>query len=117
MREDSWSPQESILRLGLVRAGLPEPDLNIDVFEENGSFLACLDLAYPRYRVGVEYYGIQHSDSYAEDVERMARLRANGWEMIEVTRAIAGRPWIVAARVRDALSDRGWRPGAPARGQ
>ncbi|WP_460799698.1 hypothetical protein [Microbacterium sp. GXF0217] len=46
MREDSWSPRESKIRVRIVRAGLPEPPLNQDVFEDHGRFLGCVDLAY-----------------------------------------------------------------------
>lgn len=108
IREDSWSPQESFIRIGLVRSGLPEPELNIDVYCD-GVFLGCVDLAYPEYRVGIEYYGDAHTERFAEDVERISALRAAGWEMIEVTRALRGRPWVVAERVRRVLEERGWR--------
>lgn len=111
IREDSWSPRESVVRVQLVLAGLPEPALNIDVFTAEGTFLACLDMAYPRYRVGVEYHGMLHGEQYAQDVERMARLRAAGWEMIEVTHALRNRPKVVAHRVETALRLRGWIPG------
>lgn len=108
IREDSWSPQESFIRIGLVRSGLPEPELNIDVYCD-GMFLGCVDLAYPEYRVGIEYYGDAHAERFAEDVERISALRAAGWEMVEVTRALRGRPWVVAERVRRVLEKRGWR--------
>lgn len=108
IREDAWSPRESMVRLMLVRAGLPEPDLNIDVFERTGGFLACIDLAYSRYRVAIEYHGKQHSRTYAEDVERVERLRAEGWIVIQVTAALARRPDLLVRRVVDALRERGW---------
>lgn len=110
-REDSWSPRESIIRVQLILAGLPEPELNVDVFADDGSFLACIDMVYPSLRVGVEYHGMQHGERYAFDVERMARLRAAGWEMIEVTHALVNRPGVVAQRVKAALRQRGWTPG------
>lgn len=110
IREDSWSPRESMLRLGLVQAGLPEPALNVDVFDGGGRFLACLDMAYLDYRVGAEYHGEQHATSYAADVERLARLRADGWIVVEVTRAAWNRSGVVAERVARALRERGWTP-------
>ena len=112
VREDSWSPRESTTRLALLEAGLPEPELNGDVYDAHGVFLACIDLLYRRYRVGVEYQGEGHWERYAGDVDRLDALRADGWEMIEVTKALAGRPGEVAARVERALRQRGW-PGAP----
>lgn len=103
IREDSWSPRESHVRCILLAAGLPEPELNIDVFDDDGRFLACLDLAYPRRRTAIEYHGTVHAAHYAADVERMSRLRAAGWTVIEVTAALLARPDDLAARVRAAL--------------
>lgn len=109
IRVDAWSPRETLTRLTLIRAGLPEPALNCDVFDSRGSFLACLDMAYLDFKVGIEYHGLQHADRYAEDVERLAGLRDDGWNMIEVTRALADTPWVIAARVERALNERGWK--------
>ena len=108
VREDSWSPRESSTRVALVRAGLPEPELNIDVFDRRGRFLACVDMAYPRYRIAVEYQGEQHSESFAEDVERIEVLRAEGWEVIQVTKVLERRPALLAARVAQRLRACGW---------
>lgn len=112
VREDSWSPRESKTRLDLVLAGLPEPELNVDVFSDDGWFLACLDLAYREFKVGVEYQGVQHSERYAEDVERTEALRACGWEIVQVTKALSGRPQVVVGRVAKALNGRGWKAGS-----
>ncbi|UOQ58282.1 hypothetical protein MUN78_05410 [Leucobacter allii] len=109
IREDSWSPQESLVRVEIVRSGLPEPELNGDVFDDAGRFLGCLDMRYPRYRVGIEYQGEQHEGRYADDVERLAALRAAGWNIVEVTRSLRRRPGELVSRVRAALEERGWR--------
>ncbi|GAB2551345.1 hypothetical protein GCM10027033_05450 [Leucobacter ruminantium] len=110
VREDSWSPQESFLRVNLVNRGLPEPELNRDIYSANGDFLGCLDLSYPEYRLGVEYHGVMHSESYSRDVERMAAFRSEKWEIIEVTSALGAQSITVAARVEEALRARGWSP-------
>lgn len=103
VREDSWSPRESQLRCHLVLAGLPEPALNHDVYDQHGRFIACVDLAYPDRKVAIEYHGVLHSSQYAADVERIAALRAAGWTVIEVTSALYARPEQLVARVRAAL--------------
>ncbi|PVE97100.1 hypothetical protein [Microbacterium sp. TPD7012] len=103
VRTDSWSPRESKVRCILVEAGLAEPELNIDVFDDDGRFLGCADMAYPRRKVAVEYHGIWHSSTYARDVERIARLRAAGWTVIEVTADLVRRPADLVSRVRQAL--------------
>ncbi|MFS0854639.1 hypothetical protein [Microbacterium sp. 179-I 3D4 NHS] len=103
IREDSWSPRETRVRCILIREGLPEPELNVDVFDDDGRFLACLDLAYPARKAAVEYHGMLHASTYPADVERLARLRAAGWTVIEVTAPLLATPGVLAARVRDAL--------------
>ncbi|MEV7632459.1 hypothetical protein AB0N64_08635 [Microbacterium sp. NPDC089318] len=102
-REDSWSPRESVLRLHLVMAGLPEPLLNHDVYDEHGRFLGCVDLAYPHLKVAIEYQSMLHHARYSDDVERIAALRAAGWIVIEVTSSLLARPEELVARVRRAL--------------
>lgn len=104
IREDSWSPRESKLRCLLVRAGLPEPVLNQDVYDDRGRFIGCVDLAYPDQKVAIEYHGLMHASTYAADVERIAALRAAGWTVIEVTHALFARPTELLARIRRAIS-------------
>ena len=105
IREDSWSARESILRCRMVWAGLPEPELNVDVYDDDdGRFLACVDLAYPARKVAIEYQGMLHAGRYAEDVERIAALRAAGWTVIEVTSTLFARPEELILRIRRALS-------------
>lgn len=108
VREDSWSPRESTTRVALVMAGLPEPDLNVDIFDRNGYFLGCLDMVYRRFKIGVEYQGEEHVERYAEDVERFERFRAEGWLILQVTKALERCPTALAARVGSALRARGW---------
>ncbi len=106
IREDAWSPRESRLRCLLHDFRLPEPDLNVDVFDDEGRFLACLDLAFPAQKVGIEYHGLVHTASYARDVERTARLRAAGWTIIEVTAESLRDELALIRRIRAALARR-----------
>lgn len=114
IREDSWSPRESFVRFEIVSAGLPEPQLNIDVFE-GGSFLGCVDLAYPQHRIAIEYQGEMHSTRYAADIERIERLRAAGWIVIQVTKHLLARPEELVRRIDIALRRRGWTGAADTR--
>ena len=106
IREDSWSPRESLVRFHLVTVGLPEPELNIDVFDENGRFLGCVDMAYPAQKVAVEYHGFMHAQTWAHDVERVARLRAAGWIVIELTASSLDDVQALVTRVAAALRRR-----------
>lgn len=103
IRVDSWSPRESHLRWLIVTSGLPEPELNQDVFDEQGRFLGCVDLAYPAQKVAIEYHGLQHSAQWSRDVERAAALRAAGWTVIEVTAALLKDAPTLLRRIRAAL--------------
>lgn len=103
IREDSWSPRESRARCILVAAGLEEPELNVDVFDDRGNFLACVDMAYRRQRVIIEYHGMLHSNQWAKDVERISALRAAGWTVIEVTAPLLRDEQEFVRRVRAAL--------------
>jgi len=107
VRGGSASRTESWTRLTLVDGGLPEPALNYDVYDADG-FVACVDLAYPDLRVGVEYEGDHHRTNAAQwqrDVERYERLAAAGWRMVRVTRdMLILRPDLLVRLVNDARS-------------
>lgn len=107
VRMQSASRPETWTRLTLVDGGLPEPELDHDVFDADGRFVACVDLAYPRYRIAIEYEGAHHNTAahWELDVERYARLEAAGWRVIRVTKTMLfQRPEVVVARVRAALA-------------
>lgn len=115
IREDSWSPMESQMRVAIVQSGLPEPALNRDVFTASGKFLGCVDMVYSRFLVGIEYQGRIHHDQYAEDIERVEALRANGWYIIQVSSALASKPSVLCNRIEAALRERGWMPDSTSR--
>jgi hypothetical protein len=81
------SPMESRLRMLLVLAGLPEPVVNHALRDETGRIRFRLDLAYPPWRVAVEYDGRQHAENTAQwrwDVRRREELDADGWRVVVV---------------------------------
>jgi very-short-patch-repair endonuclease len=96
------SPQESRLRLILIRGGLPKPETQI-------AFPALrirVDLGWRDWKVAVEYDGVQHwSDGRqrAWDIERIALLEAQGWSVVRVSAAMMSRPDVIVERVRAKL--------------
>ncbi len=108
------SPRETRLRLTLVRAGLPEPDISWVLRDVSGDFVAELDLAYPRWRVATEYDGRVHAEDatqFAKDADRWDRIRAEGWDHVRIlSHHLAGSGTVAARKVRDALIRAGWRP-------
>ena len=78
-----------MLRLALIRAGLPEPKVNAPIVDARGREIAIGDLVYPAQKVLVEYDGEQHRTDdrqYARDVVRLNNLAAEGWLAIRVDR-------------------------------
>lgn len=108
------SPMETRLRMLLVLAGLPEPEVNVEVRDSHGVVVLRLDLSYPSIHLAVEYDGRQHLESVAQwerDVERRDELSAGPWRLVTVTsRGIYKEPERTVDRVWRALRDRGWRP-------
>lgn len=110
-RTGSESPRESETRLTLTRAGLPEPLLNWTLRDRAGRFVARLDLAYPAYRVCVEYDGRHHAEAaqFARDADRWAAIEAEGWTLVRVLSHHFSHPQRdIIERTRRALRSRGW---------
>lgn len=111
IRERVESPRETRVRLLLVRAGLPEPEINVEIVDSSGRLIAISDLVYRRYKVVVEYEGEHHrtdSVQFARDVDRYNDLADAGWLAIRVTKEMPQNE--IIARTRRALLTRGWRP-------
>ena len=104
------SPQESVTRLLLVRAGLPEPETQIEFFDEYRHAGIRADMGWREWKVAVEYDGIQHradGRQRAWDIERIAILESMGWIVIRVSAEMLRRPQVIVDRVRAALTSRG----------
>lgn len=114
VREAVESPMETHLRLLIVRSGLPEPAINVDITDDSGRFLGRADLYYPRYGIVVEYDGDHHRRNrtvYAADQQRIADLRDNGQVVIRVMiEGLRGEAHRTVALVRKELLAAGWRP-------
>jgi very-short-patch-repair endonuclease len=108
------SPQETRVRLLLIRGGLPRPVTQIQVGRRR------VDMGWPQWKVGVEYDGVQHWEDprqHRGDVERLEFFAASGWRIVRVVadhvrREQHGSNEIVV-RAEKALSDAGWRREAP----
>jgi hypothetical protein len=108
------SPKETEVRLLLVRARLPEPEVNGDIVDRAGLKIATGDLVYRKYRVLVEYDGEQHrndADQYHWDVDRLDALMEADWRVVRINKShLRYRPATVIRKVETALRTRGWRP-------
>lgn len=105
------SPPESHLRVRLVLAGLPRPVTQHPVRLASGLVLHP-DLAWPEFRVAVEYDGQWHADGdhFHRDRQRLNQLVAAGWLVLHVTGRRLYRDFTAVEReIRAALGARGWR--------
>lgn len=110
VRPGAESVTESEVRWHLVRGGLPEPEVNVEICDDDGSWLARGDLVYRRWRVLVEYDGWHHERDSAQrqrDHLRREALEAAGWRVIVITAADLAQPGTIVIRVRQALRARG----------
>jgi hypothetical protein len=114
IRVGAASQPETDLRLALIRAGLPEPTLDYDVIGPWGELIGCTEIAYPMYRVLVEYEGDHHRTDRAQwnrDIEKHARAAAAGWSVLRLTsRHLYPVSGAAVDQVREALIRAGWRP-------
>ncbi len=82
------SPMETRVRLMIVFAGLPEPRIAQNVFDDSGGWIARLDLSYPDAKVAIEYDGSQHLTNrrqWTSDLMRRELLDRAGWRVIVLT--------------------------------
>jgi len=85
IRTGSGSPQETRARLSIVRAGLPEPETQVEVHDARGRFVGRADLAYRRQRILIEYEGEQHRTDRAQwesDLRRYRAFERLGWVVL-----------------------------------
>lgn len=99
------SPAESRFRLiWTLDAGLPDPLVNWQVADQDGRFIAEVDLLDPLAGLVGEYDGAHHRSGprHYQDVRREDALRSVGLEVVTVTGRDLARPDEVAARIRAA---------------
>lgn len=111
VRQGVDSPMETRLRLLLVLAGLPEPVVNHPLRDDTGRVRYRLDLAYPQWRIAIEYDGRQHAENTAQwrwDVQRREDLDADGWRLVVVLSGDLDRsPGRTIERVQSAARAQG----------
>ncbi len=114
IRPGAESRPETLLRLAIVEAGLPEPEVNPTMRGAPMRPPGRGDLVYRRWRVLVEYDGDHHRKSkrqFERDIGRLDDFTADGWRVVRIT----GTSFFLdrqgsIARVARALTERGWRP-------
>lgn len=82
VRGGSDSPPETLLRLALVAAGLPEPELQIPLHSDGRGRRG--DMGYRQVRVVIQYEGAVHFNAaqIREDHQRDNEFLAEGWMVL-----------------------------------
>jgi very-short-patch-repair endonuclease len=118
VRRDVDSPMETRLRMLLVLAGLPEPEVNRLIRDEHGEVVRKYDLSYPAVKVAVEFDGKVHvlvPGAWERDLERRDASDHAGWRLLPVIGSgIYATPEHTLRRVHRVLLARGL-PGVPLR--
>lgn len=86
-RRGAESVRETRLRLCLVLAGLPEPQLQAELWDE-GQWLGRYDMLIEPYRLLIEYEGDQHRTDklqWTRDIVRVERAQRLGYGVVRVT--------------------------------
>jgi very-short-patch-repair endonuclease len=100
------SALETRLSCLLRRHCLPQPQRQVEVRDERG-FIGRLDFAYPELMIAIEVQSYRwHSSraAWGKDMERLNRLQALGWIVIQVTfEDLERRSAEVAQRIRAAI--------------
>lgn len=99
IRLRSDSPMETRARLLFVRAGLPEPALNVPVVDEAGEWLGTGDFVWKERRVVAEFDGDYHRVDrrrWQVDVGRRESIQDHGWHYVQLTAASVTHPVRVA---------------------
>lgn len=88
VRDRVDSAPETAVRLLLVLAGLPEPEVDIRIHDADGTVRFRLDLGYEEQRLAIEFDGRWHDtpEQRAKDATRRAHLSSTaGWIFVVVT--------------------------------
>jgi hypothetical protein len=87
IRVGAESAGETRARLVLVRAGLPEPQLNQKITTKEGFWLGRPDLRYKAARVALEYQGVEFhtgEENEARDEARFEGFSGDGWTTVPI---------------------------------
>lgn len=111
----SMSVKESEVRVRLVFAGLPSPEVGVPLVVE-GEHIGTVDLLLRCVMLALEYEGRQHAESiqqFNRDIQRYAGFRRHGVEYLQITQEMAVKPRVMVGRVHARMSELGYDGPAP----
>lgn len=105
IRVGPLSRPESLTRVLAVTGGVPEPECNLAV-----SPLLTFDLAWPAWRLGLDYHGSSHRSAtqHAQDVRRSDLAARHGWTTMQAAAPdLFDIPFDLLGRIRSRLAGLG----------
>lgn len=84
-RAGTDSSMETRTRLAVMKYGLDCPQVNYPFLDRKNGRSWYLDLAYPEFKVCIEYDGSHHAGRWLDDVRRRQAIEDEGWRYIQVT--------------------------------
>jgi len=110
----SESPGESFSRVELVRQGLPQPQLQVEILDRRGGVIGRGDFGWDEYRTIGEFDGrikygrLLRPSEAVEDVVYAEKLREDairdeGWQVVRWTWSDLKQPDVLADRIRRAF--------------
>lgn len=116
VRDRVDSPMETRVRMLIVLAGLPEPEVNLTFGDGDGLAFRRYDLSWPAARVIVEYDGRHHIErvqQWESDLARRESIDDDGWRiLIVIAKDIYTTPGATLERIHRVLRQRR-HPGTP----
>ncbi|WP_104086798.1 DUF559 domain-containing protein [Arthrobacter sp. GMC3] len=108
MRVGADSPPETLLRLAMADAGLPEPELQLTLRKGRGAPSA--DAGYRSRRIALQYDGAHHLDEVQRrsDRRRDKAFEAAGWTVLIFTEADLADGFEAAVRRIKAARQHAW---------
>lgn len=105
LAEPAESPMETRLRWHMHGAGLPRPQVQVDLYDPAGVLIARADMYYPQARLVVEYDGMNHVQRLVSDDRRQNLLVNAGYQLLRYTSAdLRDRPEVIILQIRAALA-------------
>jgi hypothetical protein len=102
---------EAVVGVDAMLNRVPRPRAQVTLFDRSGVFVARLDHGYEEWKVGLDYDGEVHAETWQKDLDRQERIRELGWWHRRYTALDARGGWErMVAQVRSALLSAGWRP-------
>lgn len=98
----SESPMETRLRLQLINAGLPRPEVQSELRDSTQRFVGRADLYYPDVRLVIEFDGQNHRERLGADLRRQNAIVNAGYHILRFTAADVLEAGTAPAQVRQA---------------